>query len=69
MNDFRREMATTAIVVCNENGIANAVEEDVFEQYEEAELLTSMGGKNWFVPSDSGAEVSNHRNLLCMLMT
>ena len=53
MDDFSREMATTAIVVCNDDGIANTVEEDVFEQYEEAELLTSMGGENWFVLSDS----------------
>jgi hypothetical protein len=53
MNDFTRETATTAIVVCNDSGIANAVEEDVFEQYEEAELLTSVGGENWFVLYDS----------------
>ena len=53
VNDFRRDMATTAIVVCNDDGIADAVEEDVFEQYEEAELLIRMGGENWLVLSDS----------------
>ena len=52
MNFFRREMATTAIVVCNDDGIANPVEEDVFEGQGETELLTSMRGENWFVLSD-----------------
>jgi hypothetical protein len=54
MNDFIRDFATTALVVCNDEGIANAIEEDVFERYEEAELLqASFGNENWFVLSDT----------------
>jgi hypothetical protein len=48
MNNFVRDMANTAVVVLENFEVANAIQSDVFERYEGAEMLEVCGGNQWW---------------------